>query len=73
MVNGVRRILVVEDEQGVRKLLRDFFHLRGFQAAEAAGGQEALAQLAASLPYGKSAAEPSSRLWSPWTALLWRY
>jgi putative two-component system response regulator len=48
MVNGVPRILIVEDEQAVRTLLRDFFDLRGFQAAEAAGGQEALAQLAAS-------------------------
>src|SRR5438105_11810725 len=48
MPEGIPRILVVEDEQSVRRILTDYFHLRGFQVAEAEGGEDALVQLGAS-------------------------
>ncbi len=36
------RILVVDDESRMRKLVRDFLEKRGYEVAEAADGQEAL-------------------------------
>jgi DNA-binding response OmpR family regulator len=41
-----RRILVVDDEEPVRTLLRDCFELDGYQVVEASDGREASARLA---------------------------
>src|SRR6185295_13790180 len=48
MPEDARRILIVEDERPIRKLLRRYLEQQGFEVAEAAGGDEALVQLAAS-------------------------
>lgn len=40
------RLLVVDDEQDIRRLLRDFFELQGYQVYTAASGKEALDKLA---------------------------
>jgi putative nucleotidyltransferase with HDIG domain len=48
MPEEARRILIVEDERPIRKLLRRYLEQQGFKVAEAAGGDEALVQLAAS-------------------------
>lgn len=39
---ATERILIVDDERAVRKLLRDFFRSEGFEVCEAASGREAL-------------------------------
>jgi two-component system, OmpR family, response regulator len=43
-------ILVVDDDEAVRTLLRDCFELEGFRVSEARDGQELVARLAASAP-----------------------
>lgn len=43
-------ILVVDDDDAMRMLLRDCFELEGFQVSEARDGQELAAQLAAGVP-----------------------
>ncbi len=43
-------ILVVDDEEAVRTLLRESFELDGFKVSEARDGQELVAQLAISAP-----------------------
>jgi len=35
-------VLIVDDEEGVRRVLREFFRRKGYTVLEAAGGQEAL-------------------------------
>jgi putative nucleotidyltransferase with HDIG domain len=42
-----RRILIVDDEQGIRRLLSDGLKLEGFDCSEASGGAKALELLAA--------------------------
>ena len=37
-----RRMLIVDDEEGIREVLRDFFEGEGFQVFEAVGGTSAL-------------------------------
>ncbi len=37
-----RRILIVDDEEGIREVLRDFFEGEGFKVFEAAAGTDAL-------------------------------
>ncbi len=44
------RILIVEDEQPIRRLLRTSLTSQGFEVAEAADGRQALAEIAASEP-----------------------
>ena len=44
------RILIVEDEQPIRRLLRTSLTSQGFQVAEAADGRQALAEIAAGEP-----------------------
>jgi len=41
-----RRVLVVDDDPGVRRVLRTVLEADGFEVEEAAGGQEALDHLA---------------------------
>jgi DNA-binding response OmpR family regulator len=48
--NHAKHILVVDDEEPVRALLRQFFELDGFQVSEAKDGRELSAQLAARIP-----------------------
>ncbi len=43
-------ILVIDDEEGNRKLLRDILEPQGYRIEEAADGEEALAAVAGSLP-----------------------
>ncbi|MDZ7578543.1 MAG: response regulator [Candidatus Nanopelagicales bacterium] len=43
-------VLVVDDEPSVRSLLRDVLELDGYDVIEAADGEEALRQIARSLP-----------------------
>lgn len=45
-----RKVLVVEDDPVIRKLLCFALHTAGFEVAEAGTGDEALLSLAASLP-----------------------
>ena len=40
-----RRVLVVDDESGIRRVLRGFLEADGFEVVEAATGQEALAEV----------------------------
>ena len=44
---GGRRILVVDDDAGIRRLLVVFLRRRGFQLLEARDGREALAEMRA--------------------------
>ncbi len=47
---SAQHILVVDDDEAVRTLLRECFELEGFQVSEAKDGQELAARLAASAP-----------------------
>ena len=40
-----QKILIADDEQGIRQLLRDYFEMQGYQVAEAANGMETLGKL----------------------------
>ncbi len=42
---GQRKILIADDEQGIRQLLRDYFEMQDYQVIEAANGVEALEKL----------------------------
>ena len=44
-----KRILLVEDEEGLRRSLRAFFEDEGFEVTDFASGEDALAQLEPSL------------------------
>ncbi|HEV2022703.1 MAG TPA: PAS domain S-box protein, partial [Terriglobales bacterium] len=46
---GMETVLLVEDEQGVRRVAREFLEIRGYSLLEAANGEEAL-QIAHSHP-----------------------
>jgi len=43
-MSGPRRILVIDDEESVARLLRDFLTFRGYQVAVAGDGPEGLRQ-----------------------------
>lgn len=43
---GTEKLLVVDDERDIRRLLGDFFELQGYQVYTAASGKEALEKLA---------------------------
>ena len=43
---GAEKLLVVDDERDIRRLLGDFFELQGYQVYTAASGKEALEKLA---------------------------
>ena len=45
MPRGARRILIVEDEESIRRLLSEYLARQGFAVAEAAAADQALAQL----------------------------
>lgn len=40
--DGAETILIVEDEEGVRNLVRDYLHSCGYKMLEASGGEEAI-------------------------------
>ena len=40
-----QKILIADDEQGIRQLLRDYYEMQGYQVAEAANGMETLGKL----------------------------
>ena len=50
MGSQVRRMLIVEDEQGLRECLQDFFSARGFSVEAVFSGEEAVEQLAKNPP-----------------------
>ena len=48
---GRRRVLVVDDEVDIREILAEYLCRRGFDVAQAAGGEEALAVIPVFLPH----------------------
>jgi two-component system, OmpR family, response regulator len=49
-ISSQQRLLVVDDDQGLRETLADFFEIEGYAVAQAANVREARAQLAAAEP-----------------------
>jgi two-component system chemotaxis response regulator CheY len=49
-MTSVLRILIVDDDQFVRSVLRDVLSLRGYQCSEAGDGEEALEKMRADQP-----------------------
>jgi two-component system phosphate regulon response regulator OmpR len=49
-MNACTRLLVVDDDEAVRTLLRHYLEPRGFEVAEAAGGAQMREQIARALP-----------------------
>ena len=43
-------ILVVEDDQNLRKLMTAYLHMNGYRVLQAANGQEALEEMERTLP-----------------------
>jgi two-component system response regulator ResD len=42
IMNKMKTILIVDDEVRIRRMLKDFFEIKGFQIIEATNGQEAI-------------------------------